>query len=255
MPDARPVESCTLTWIGHASVLIEVGGLRILTDPLLTPRVGHLRRRAPLSAPGPVDLVLLSHMHLDHVHARSLRMVSLGTEILLPNGAAPLVRSHGFAQVTQVRPGDSALRGAGVTIDVVPAVHDDRRSPFSGLRATPVGYVIRAGGRSTYFAGDTDLFEGMKDLGPIDVALLPIWGWGPSLGEGHLNPERAAVATEWIAPAKVVPIHWGTYSPVRLGFGAPKWLDRPLAEFRTALAAHGLDDRLVALRPGEPFSA
>jgi L-ascorbate metabolism protein UlaG (beta-lactamase superfamily) len=258
MPDDRPVERCTLTWVGHASVLIELGGFRILTDPLLTTGVGHLRRRAPLPDLGPVDVVLLSHLHLDHAHSRSLRMASPGAEILVPHGAEPLVRSLGFTQVTQVSPGDHvspAGRGTGVTVEVVPAVHDARRSPFSRLTAPPVGYVVRTGDRGIYFAGDTDLFDGMKELGAIDVALLPIWGWGPTLGEGHLNPSRAAIAAEWIDPRRVVPIHWGTYSPVRLGPGPPSWLDRPLAEFRVALRTHGLEDRLVVVPPGGVVSA
>jgi L-ascorbate metabolism protein UlaG (beta-lactamase superfamily) len=201
--------------------------------------------------------VLLSHMHLDHAHSRSLRRVSNGAEILAPEGAAPLVRSRGFTQVTEVRPGDRVSLGPqnlAISVDVVPAVHDSRRSPFSHLDAAPVGYVVRAGDRAIYFAGDTDLFDGMKELGPVDVALIPIWGWGPSLGEGHLDPARAATAVEWIDPRRVVPIHWGTYSPIRLGFGPPSWLDTPLAEFRTALESHGLADRLVELRPGGTLS-
>ncbi len=101
-----------------------------------------------------------------------------------------------------------------------------------------------------YFAGDTDLFTRMRDLGAIDLALLPIWAWGPTLGERHLDPDRAATATEWIDPGVVVPIHWGTYSPVRARPGSPAWLDHPLAAFRTALAERDLADRLRSVAPG-----
>jgi len=118
------------------------------------------------------------------------------------------------------------------------------------VEAAPVGYVVHVGRLSIYFAGDTDPFDGMHELGPLDVALLPIWGWGPTLGERHLDPGRAAVATEWIDPRTVVPIHWGTYSPVRAGRGSPPWLDRPIAEFRAALGGRQLEDRLLVLRPG-----
>ena len=90
----------------------------------------------------------------------------------------------------------------------------------------------------------------MHALGPLDVALLPIWGWGRTLGERHLNPESAATATSWLDPTIVVPIHWGTYSALRLGRGRPAWIDQPPIEFRDALAGLALDDRLCVLRPG-----
>jgi L-ascorbate metabolism protein UlaG (beta-lactamase superfamily) len=82
------------------------------------------------------------------------------------------------------------------------------------------------------------------------VALLPIWGWGRTLGERHLNPETAAVATSWLDPTTVVPIHWGTYSAVRFGRGRPAWFDQPPIAFRDALAGLGLQDRLCVLQLG-----
>ena len=97
------------------------------------------------------------------------------------------------------------------------------------MSAPPVGYVVRVAGRAVYFAGDTDLFDGMRELGPLDVALLPIWGWGQTLGERHLNPESAAIATKWLDPTTVVPIHWGTYSPLASRPWATR-LDRPAAQ-------------------------
>ena len=80
-----------------------------------------------------------------------------------------------------------------------------------------------SGSKSIYFAGDTDLFDGMSELGPVDVGLIPIWGWGPGLGGGgHLDPARAAEAVARIEPGLVIPIHWGTYFPIHLGLkGSP----------------------------------
>lgn len=244
-------------WIGHATVELELGGLRVLTDPLVTPRVAHLRRRV---APPPdlaPDVVLISHLHLDHLHAASLRQVvgrgAAPTELVVPRGAAPLVRRlRPLATVTEVVPGDR-LRFGDVTVTVTAARHSCGRGPHSRRRADPLGYVVAAGGRSAYFAGDTDLFPGMRALGPIDVALLPIWGWGPTLGDGHLNPARAAEATAWIEPRAVVPIHWGTYSPIHPRPGTPAWIDDPLTAFTTALAERALPTRLVPLRPGDSF--
>ena len=117
-----------------------------------------------------------------------------------------------------------------------------------------LGYVIRAGDRSVYFAGDTALFAAMAEIPGVEVALLPIWGWGATLGEHHLDPSSAARATALLQPQHVVPIHWGTYSPVRVGRGGPEWLDVPLERFRTALDDHGLGDRLVPLHPGESIT-
>ncbi len=92
-----------------------------------------------------------------------------------------------------------------------------------------------------YFPGDTDLFAEMGALAPIDVALLPIWGWGPTIGEGHLDPDRAVQATELIGPGLVVPIHWGTFSPLGLRRGRPQWVDEPVHRFREALERAGAE--------------
>ncbi|HWL45150.1 MAG TPA: MBL fold metallo-hydrolase [Ilumatobacter sp.] len=248
-------------WVGHATVHIDAGGLRLLTDPIVTARVAHLRRRvtpAPALAP---HVVLISHVHLDHLHAASLQQVvgraGASTQLVVPRGAASLVRrvcARDTATVHEVAPGDTiefaAPDGSPVEVAVTAARHSCRRGPHSRVSAAPVGYVVRAAGRAAYFAGDTDLFPGMRELGPIDVALLPIWGWGPTLGEGHLDPGRAAEATEWIDPRHVLPIHWGTYSPIGPRPGPPTWIDNPLHAFEAALAERGLSDRLHAVRPG-----
>ena len=241
--------SATVTWVGHASVLIEAREHRLLTDPTLTGRLAHLRRRVPVPDVGPVDTVLISHLHLDHLHLPSLRALGPVRRLVVPTGAAPLLRSVVADEVLEVRSGDEVDLD-GVTVRAVPAVHSCRRGPHSRASAEPVGYMVEAAGVSVYFAGDTDLFDAMRDLGAVDVALLPIWGWGPTLGEGHLDPERAATATAWIDPGVVVPIHWGTYSPVRARPGAPAWLDRPRDAFGAALAERSLADRLRALAPG-----
>ena len=102
------------------------------------------------------------------------------------------------------------LGGPLVTAEVVPAPHKHGRGPHSRVTAPPVGYVINGEGRCVYFPGETDLFDEMEQFGDIDVAMLPIWGWGSSLGTGHLEPTQAATATGPVRPGIVVPIHWGT---------------------------------------------
>lgn len=242
-----------VTWVGHATAVIEVAGVRVLTDPALTPTLAHLRRRGPAPTADDLeaDVVVVSHLHMDHLHRPSLRRVaSAGRRVVVPAGAAPLVRGLGFGAVEEVRAGDRLAVGDGVAIDVVPAEHSDRRGAHSRVRAPAVGFVVDGAGRRAYFAGDTGPFAAMADIGAVDVALLPIWGWGPWIGPHHLDPATAAAATAALGAGAVIPIHWGTYHPVRARRGDPPWLDRPLPAFRAALAARGLEDRLLALPPG-----
>jgi len=155
---------------------------------------------------------------------------------------------------TEVRVGDRVeLGGSLVTAEAVPAAHEHGRGPHSRVTAPPVGYVISGEGRRVYFPGDTDLFDEMEQLTDIDVAMLPIWGWGSSLGSGHLDPTRAATATGLIRPGMVVPIHWGTYAPED-GRRVPSWFGDPLEQFEQALADAGLSHFLHLLHPGESVS-
>ena len=131
-------------------------------------------------------------------------------------------------------------------------MHSRRRGPHSRVAADPVGYVLRAADAAVYVAGDTDLFDEMGTWAPIDVALLPIWGWGSTLGDGHLDPRTAAAAAALIDPQVVVPVHWGTYSPI--GVRRPAWLDVPAARFRVELDALGDVERLRLLAPGDSLA-
>jgi L-ascorbate metabolism protein UlaG (beta-lactamase superfamily) len=111
---------------------------------------------------------------------------------------------------------DDELTIGGVHVRTVPAAHDGRRMPF-GPAAPAVGYLLD-GGERVYFAGDTDLFPGMADLaGDLDLAILPIGGWGPTLRTGHLDPIRAASALRLLRPRTAVAVHWGTLWPVGMG--------------------------------------
>lgn len=240
-----------ITWLGHATVLVEIDGVRVLTDPLLRDRVGPLVRIAPgLRADdlGVVDCVLLSHLHADHTDLPSLRALALSGPVIAPKGAGRWLNAKGLYNVREVSAGQGIQIGT-LRIVATRATHDARRVPF-GPTAHPVGFLI-CGSNSVYFAGDTDLFPAMAELrGTVDVALLPVWGWGPGLGPGHLDPDRAAQAAGLVAPAVSIPIHWGTFA---LGWPARRPADprRPAREF-SALAnryAPGVDVRVLA--PGE----
>lgn len=202
-----------LTWLGHATVLVELDGVRLLTDPILRRSVLHLRRRrgVSLAAMGSPDVVLISHLHWDHFDLPSLARLSRGTRIVAPLGARKLVSRRGFERVDEMTEG-SELRAGAVGVRATYAEHDSGRGPW-GVKAPALGYLL-TGSSSVYFAGDTDLFDGMDGLHDgLDVALLPIAGWGPTLPPGHLNVERAAEAVRRLRPRVTIPIHWGTLRP------------------------------------------
>jgi L-ascorbate metabolism protein UlaG (beta-lactamase superfamily) len=225
--------------------------VRLLTDPLLRNRVAHLRRAVPVDASAlrGVDAVLISHAHYDHLDLPSLERLRK-VPVVVPRGLGGLLRKRRIESVMEVEEGETFSVGA-LRVSAVHAEHEGGRLPF-GVKADAIGYVV-TGTRSVYFAGDTDLFSAMGELGSIDVGLIPIWGWGPSLGRGaHLDPARAAEAIALIKPGVAVPIHWGTYFPLHLGLrGAPAFLELPLAEFLAAAAETAPGIELRALRPGE----
>ncbi|HUA10806.1 MAG TPA: MBL fold metallo-hydrolase [Solirubrobacteraceae bacterium] len=211
----------TVAWFGHATVLIEIDGVRLLTDPVLGRRVGPLVRVAPAApAHGHLDAVLLSHLHADHADLASLRRVARGTPILAPRGAAPWLERRALGPVNELDVGASVSFGE-VRVEATDARHDGQRWRY-GHRAGCVGFLVR-GSTTVYFAGDTDLFPAMAELaGHVDVALLPVAGWGPSVGHGHLDAERAARAASIIRPRVAIPIHWGTLAlPAPLRRRAP----------------------------------
>ncbi|MFE9996807.1 MBL fold metallo-hydrolase [Streptomyces avermitilis] len=228
-----PVE---ITWWGHATCTVEDSGTRVLTDPLFARRLAHLRRRR--GAPPPpeaavADVALVSHLHADHLHVPSLARLAPGTRLLLPRGAVrqvPGLRRLGHLRLTEVAPGDRTQVG-DLVVRTVPARHDGRRLPVGPHRSPALGFVIEGAAR-TYFAGDTGLFEEMaEEVGPVDVALLPVGGWGPYLGEGHLDAGRAAQALARLMPCSAVPVHYGTYWPIGMDAVRPHEFHTPGAEF------------------------
>jgi len=248
-------EPLGLEFIGHSTILVELDGIRIATDPVTRARVGPLRRMEAVPHRGRLhglDVVLLSHLHWDHLDVPSLRDLGRHVPLVVSAGAGPWLRSAGFTDVREVAVGDSVEVG-GVRIRVVPAVHSGYRPPL-GPTAPALGFVIE-GSRSVYFAGDTDLFAGMADLGgPVDVALLPVWGWGPTLGRGlHMDPLRAAESLRLIRPRAAVPIHWGTYWPHAMGRILPERLVEPPAAFVEYAAELAPDVQTLPTQVGDPI--
>ncbi|HEX2904567.1 MAG TPA: MBL fold metallo-hydrolase [Jatrophihabitans sp.] len=234
-----------ITWWGHATTGIELAGLTVLTDPVLTDRVAFLRRYGPTPPPraSQADVVVVSHLHGDHLHLPSLRRLPAGARLIVPRGAAALLAGV-RDRVEEVGPGDVLeLGGAGLRLRAVHAEHDDRRHPWSRHTGTAMGFVLSHGGRSVWFAGDTGLFDSMASLGPVDTAVIPVGGWGPTLGPHHLDPEQAAEAVRRVGARDAIPIHYGTLWPRGFRPLAPALFRSrcraPGQRFAAALAARG----------------
>jgi L-ascorbate metabolism protein UlaG (beta-lactamase superfamily) len=244
-----------LTYVGHATVLVELDGTRLLTDPVLRRRVGPLVRHGPAPAPTvtkDLDAVLISHLHHDHADLGSLRQLDRETRMLVPLGSRGFFEHHGFRAVTELAPGESGQVGT-LTVIAVEAHHDGGRRRFA-KDPQAIGFLL-SGRRRVYFAGDTDLFDSFGDLGPdLDLALLPIWGWGPNVGPGHLDPESAARLAASLSPRLAVPIHWGTLYPFGLSTLHRKPLQAPASEFAARMRECAPQVETRVLSPGESTS-
>ncbi len=202
-----------INYIGHATVLVDIGRIRVLTDPILRDRVFFLQRHGQNPAPdlltgrGP-NVVLISHMHHDHADLPSLRQLPSTTLVVAPRGSGRYLKRWAGVEVHEVQEGDH-VQVADVEITALPANHT---TGHSGLRPEgSLGYVLR-NRLSVYFAGDTDLFDGMHEIGEefdLDLALMPVWGYSYHVGPGHLNPLTAAQALRRLQPRIAIPIHWG----------------------------------------------
>jgi L-ascorbate metabolism protein UlaG (beta-lactamase superfamily) len=241
-----------LTWLGHATVLVDFCGTRVLTDPVLRGRVAHLVRHGPVPAvPADLDAVLLSHLHRDHADVPTLRRIGRHVPVIGPRGTRAALRHVRRGDVREVAVGDVVEVTLDVRVRAVPARHDGRRGVVGGATSEALGFVIDGGAR-VYFAGDTDLFDGMARIGSdgLDVALLPVWGWGPGVGPGHMDPERAARAAALLAPRVAVPIHWATFLPLGLRRSHGHLLRTPGPTFAERVATLAPDVRTVVLATG-----
>lgn len=265
-PRAAP-DQLTITWIGHSVLLLQIGGKNVLTDPQFGKRASPVSFAGPARwvAPGvaldalpPIDLVLLSHNHYDHLDIGSVQAIArrwpeapwvvplkLGT-FLLHLGVAHAIELDWWERRAV----------AGLEIAATPAQHFSARTPFNRNRTLWCGFTLAAGERRVFFAGDTGYHPEFgrigTELGPFDAALLPVGAYEPAwfMQPIHMNPEEAVRAfgdlTDGGARGVLVPIHWGTF---RL---TVEPMDEPPARTRAAWSAAGLPaERLWVPRHGE----
>lgn len=173
--------------------------------------------------------------------------------MLVPTGTARILQRHGFSAVEELAVGEYSQVGS-IQVQATYANHGGGRDYF-GRPGNCMGFLIH-GSCGVYFAGDTDIFPEMADLAPgIDLALLPVWGWGPTLGQGHMSPHQAASALQLLKPHLAVPIHWGALYPLGIGFTNPDFLIDPPHAFARVAARLAPEVKVKIISPGVSFSA
>ena len=191
-----------VTYLGHASLHFEMDGVRLLSDPLFRNRITFLVRTGLPADPElyrSVDAVLISHLHHDHLDFASLAMLGTNIRIIAPQGAGKLLEQNGYFNYQEIKIGETIQVGK-VEVRAVFADHVRSRQPL-GPQADCIGYVIK-GSLTAYYPGDTRLFPGMAELAEhLDLALLPVWGWGPDRGKMHMGPHEAAQSLALLKPA------------------------------------------------------
>jgi L-ascorbate metabolism protein UlaG (beta-lactamase superfamily) len=246
-------DDLAVTFVGHATLLLQWKGLNILTDPNFVPRVIVPKRLVepgiPLSQLPPLDLIVVSHAHFDHLVKPSLRRLGKDVPVVVPTGLAELITPLGFRRVYELDWWD-VYEEDGFKVIHVPANHWGRRTPHDRDRGYG-GFVIERQGHHVYFAGDTAYFKGFLEIGrafPIELALLPIGAYRPpSFRQVHCNPQDALQAFDDMQARFMVPIHWGTF---RLSYEP---IDEPTAWLARLCSDHGLTDRVQILQHGRTF--
>ncbi len=223
---------------------IGLGDRVVATDPLLCRRVWHLRRTTPVPPPtaARADLVLVSHLHRDHLHLPSLARFDPDVPVVVPQGAAGLLKGLARHRLVEVKPGDEVVL-AGVAVQVLPAHHDGRRSVFEKGDAPAIGFRLGYDGSSVWYPGDTGVDVALDGLGPVDLATVPIGGWGPSLGDDHLDPEQAADLVSRVGARWALAVHYGTFWPMtqRRTHKHHHFFVTPPERFHLAMAETGIE--------------
>jgi N-acyl-phosphatidylethanolamine-hydrolysing phospholipase D len=253
----------TATWVGHSTLLVQLGGVTFLTDPIWSPTaspiswLGPRRFREPgleLEALPPVDFVLISHSHYDHLDLPTLVRLarrSDDTRFLVPLGNAALLREAGVERVEEFDWGQAA-RVKGVEITCVPSQHWSQRGLFDARRSLWCAWVVLAAERRFYFMGDSGWYPGFSDVGrafgPFDLAAVPIGAYQPEamMRPHHVDPEEAVRAGRDLGARRLVAMHFGTFDL------SDEPLDEPPARFHAAASKAGYDEAHAwVLRIGE----
>ena len=253
--------STTITWLGHSTVVLDVDGARIVADPLLRRHAGLLRRRGGRPAPAQwigADAVLLSHLHHDHAELKSLRMLPPAAPIITGGPNVPWLRKRDLSAIAPPEGEWIDVGGGGGGPGAqTPPLPTSRPMPHRPNAAN--GHLVRAPSATIWLAGDTELFDGLSALPelagrPIDLAVVPVSGWGPRLSGGHMGPAQAAEACLRVGARYAVPVHWGTLHAPGGGTYPRDWMDIPGPAFAQALGLVAPRCTPLVLEIGVPTS-
>ncbi len=241
-----------LEYLGHSTIVLDINGVRVATDPVFRRLIFHLVRTVPVpgrEALRNIDVVLISHTHYDHLDISGIKSIGEHALVCVPRGAGKLLRKNKITNFRELSVGEEFFVG-DLPIRTTYASHRSGRPPFD-FETGCMGYLI---GREVtiYFPGDTRLFPEMTAIADrIDIGLIPVWGWGPHLGEPHMSPQDAARALTLLHPKLAIPIHWGTYLPLGTAWLKPKFHRLPPRIFADAASKIAPDVEVRILRPGE----
>lgn len=240
---ARPAETGLRgTWLGHSTVLLELDGARILTDPVWGPRASPSSVIGPkrfqpvpidIDAIGPIDMVIVSHDHYDHLDALSVRALARqGLRFCTSLGVGAHLEAFGVApeQITELDWWERATFVAGdrrteFRIDAAPSQHFSGRGPFDANHTLWSSFVVSTANHRVFFSGDTGLTEEYREiaarLGPFDLVMLEVGAHHPAWGQIHLGPDNALKALELLGGGPLLPVHWGTFNLALHAWDAP----------------------------------
>lgn len=248
-----------MTWVGHSTLLIQAGGRSILTDPMFSARCFPVQWAGPKRAvpPGvpfrelpPIDAVVVSHAHYDHLDDATIRRLGPRSAYLVPKGLGPWMRKRGLNRIREMDWWyEEELLDLKVTC--LPAQHFSARTPFDTNKSLWCSWMIEVAGWTIYFGGDSGYFPGYRQIAArfpsIDVAALPIGAWKPRfvMKPVHLNPPEAVQAFRDLGARHFVPIHWGTFKLTDEALDQPPralrkiWEENQLPPERLVMLAHG----------------
>jgi len=247
-----------VSWVGHATVLIQIHDKVIMTDPFFTNTMGFVAKRFVKPGLDPtfltrVDATLISHIHFDHFDYGSLNMLPQNGVLAVPEGAAEYTPDFGFKEVCEMKTWDVVERD-GIRITAVPALHFTGRYGFDAAWLGTLGYtgyVVEVDGTTVFFAGDTgynpELFKEIGKRFKIDLAMIPI-APGSMTGVGgriHVGPAGALMIYKDLGAKFMMPMHFGT-----LFYGSDANPNEPINRLRELAAQEGLSDKIVGLEIG-----
>jgi L-ascorbate metabolism protein UlaG (beta-lactamase superfamily) len=210
-----------VTWIGHATFVVRIGGLTILTDPVWSRRIPGVKPRltppgVPFSGVGKVDAVVISHNHYDHLDAPTIRLLPRDTPVFVPAMLGYWFRRRNFTHVVELDWWESVRLGE-VDFGFVPAHHWSRRTLTDACKTLWGGWVLTSGDTTVYFAGDTGYGHWFGEIAAhhpgIDLALLPVGAYEPNwfMKPVHMNPAEAVQAAQDLGAQRMATMHWGTF--------------------------------------------